>query len=188
MKLRVLALCLLAVMLLSGAAFAQEEPEQAPALRHEDAFPGIEFRFEDMEGESHALSEFYDKPIVLNFWATWCPPCRAEMPGFDELAQEYGEDVHFMMVNLTDGQRDTRESVAAFLEENGFTFPVYLDVDYEGAYGYGVSSIPMTVFFYAGGEIYGAYVGAMDEETLLYYTELMIEDAEELYARQEAAE
>ncbi len=177
--LRRLISCLLAAFLLCAFALADEEDTaQAPATVHPDAVPALDFTFEDMEGNVHSLSEFYEKPIVLNFWATWCPPCRAEMPGFDEISAQYGEEVEFLMVNLTDGQRDTRESVAAFLEENGFSFPVYLDVNYEGAYGYGVSSIPTTVFMYAGGEVYGLWVGAMQEEDLLFYTEYLIEDVE----------
>jgi hypothetical protein len=72
-----------------------------------------------------------------------------------------------MMVDLTDGSRETEEGVRAFLEENGYTFPVYLDTGYDGAVSYGVSSIPMTILVDARGNILGGQIGAVAESALL---------------------
>lgn len=118
------------------------------------------------DGEKVTLYEKLEKPLVLNFWATWCPPCKAEMPAFDALYEEYGEDIEFMMVNLTDGNRDTVDGVKAFLNETGYDFPVYYDSDSVAAYTFGVQSIPMTLFISPDGTLINYHVGAMNEAQL----------------------
>ena len=89
----------------------------------------------DMSGKQVSLDSFKGKTVVLNFWATWCPPCRGEMPEFDELHKEFqktGEAV-LLAVNLTDGRRETPERVAEFLKETGYTMTVLLDEKQEAA-------------------------------------------------------
>lgn len=130
----------------------------------ENAIP--DFRVLDWEGNPVQLYDLLDKPVVINFWATWCNPCCSELPDFDAAYQKYGKDVNFLMVNLTDGQRDTMERVQAFVTDNGFTFPVYFDTEYNAAINYGVSSIPMTVIAYSGGEPYGYKIGTLSAEAL----------------------
>ncbi len=114
----------------------------------DDVYPdAADFTFYDYEGETQNLSDFYGKPIVINFWASWCDPCKDEMPDLDEVYLEYGEDVHFLFVNMTDGDRETEEIVKAFMETGegaAYSFPIYFDHDYDGAITYGVSSIPTT--------------------------------------------
>ena len=131
-----------------------------------DTFAAMDFTVYDAEGNKVSLSDFYGKPILVNFWATWCPPCKAELPDFDRVYADYGEDVVFMMVNMTDGSRDTVESAQAFVSDNGYTFPVYFDRDLDAAYTYGASSIPMTVLIGADANIVGAQVGILTEEQL----------------------
>lgn len=133
-----------------------------------------DFTVLNMAGEEVSLSDFIGKAVVLNFWATWCGPCKSEMPHFETLYQEYGEQVEFMMVNLTDGVQDTAEDVVAFIEDTGYTFPVYLDTELSGAATYGVYSIPMSVFINAEGEIIYYQLGMMSEENLRYVIEFMI--------------
>ena len=111
-----------------------------------------DFKVLDMEGNEVRLSDFFGKPIVLNFWASWCPPCKAELPDFEAACKKYEGKVTFLMVNLTDGQRETVEVAKAFVAEQGYTFPVYFDTKYEAAYLYGLSSIPQTYFISAEGE------------------------------------
>lgn len=120
-----------------------------------------DFEVLDKDGNSVKLSDFRGKPVVLNFWATWCPPCKAELPDFDEAAATYGDKVHFLMVNLTDGGRDTVDGVKAFVAENGYTFPVYFDTTYSAANAYRVYSIPTTYLINADGEIIGRKEGMM---------------------------
>ena len=131
-----------------------------------ETFAAMDFTVYDAEGNKVSLSDFYGKPILVNFWATWCPPCKAELPDFDRVYADYGEDVVFMIVNMTDGSRDTVESAQAFVSDNGYTFPVYFDRDLDAAYTYGASSIPMTVLIDADANIVGAQIGILTEEQL----------------------
>ena len=81
----------------------------------------------DRDGKEVHLSDYIGKPIVLNFWASWCGPCQMEMPDFNEKYQELGEEVQFLMINMTDGSRETVEKASAFIEEQGYGFPVFYD-------------------------------------------------------------
>ena len=130
----------------------------------------------DREGNEVKLSDFFGKPIVLNFWASWCPPCKAELPDFETVFKKYEGKVTFLMVNLTDGQRETVEIAKSFVESQGYTFPVYFDTKYEASYNYGVSSIPQTYFIDAEGNLVayatGMITGSQLEEGIgMIYSE-----------------
>ena len=131
-----------------------------------------DFTMKDEEGNDVRLSDYFDKPAVLNFWASWCPPCRSEMPCFDTAYQEYGEKIHFILVDLTDGSRETEEDAKAFVAEQGFSFPIYFDTTLEGAYSYGVNSIPMTLFLDPDGVLRAYRIGALTEDML--FGELLV--------------
>ena len=79
-----------------------------------------DFTVFDKDGNQVQLSSFFGKPIVLNFWASWCPPCKEEMPDFETAYQNY-DDVQFLMVNMTDGARETMESAQAHVAQQGYT-------------------------------------------------------------------
>ena len=128
-----------------------------------------DFTVLDKDGNTVRLSEKFGKPIVINFWATWCPPCKQELPDFDKLCKEYGDRVVFMMVNLTDGYRDTVDGTKRFVSGKGYTFPVYFDTKDNAASAYNVSSIPQTTFIDANGNVYKTRIGAMSEATLRSY-------------------
>lgn len=116
------------------------------------------------QGDMIALSEIADgKPLVINFWATWCPYCVQELPDFQEIHRVYADRVSFAFVDVTDGTREITENVVAWLSENGFDdLPVYYDIDLEAATMYGARSLPMTVLVSADGEILGVSVGMID--------------------------
>ena len=148
-----------------------EEVEQEPVM-------APDFTVLDGEGKEVKLSDFAGKPVVLNFWATWCGPCKSELPAFDEMYQTYGEDIVFMMLNVTDGSRDTVDSVKAFVEENGFSFPVYYDTQMMAASLYGAYSIPLTAFILPDGTLAGGYRGAISGETLEESIQIVLSMAE----------
>jgi len=125
-----------------------------------------DFTVYDREGNAVKLSDFEGKPVVLNFWASWCGPCKSEMPAFEEAYATYGDQVHFVMVNLTDGWQETQEKAENLLEEQGYTFPVYFDKDQDAARVYGVTGIPTTYFIDAEGYAVAAAQSALRREHL----------------------
>lgn len=146
----------------------------APSLApEEDLAP--DFTVEDGQGEAVSLSDFFGKPIAINLWATWCPPCAGELPAFDRAWEAYGDQVSFLMVNLTDGERDTVEDVKAYVEEAGYSFPVYYDTQFSAAMAYGANSIPMTILIDAHGVIVAGQIGAVDESSLMTALEALVE-------------
>ena len=125
-----------------------------------------DFTVEDNDGNPVKLSDFRGTPVVLNFWASWCGPCKSEMPEFEEAYHTYGDRVQFMMVDLVSGRSETKEMGQAVIAENGYTFPVFFDVNQEASAVYGLSAIPMTCFISAEGEIVMQQVGMLSAEGL----------------------
>ena len=125
-----------------------------------------DFTVYDLEGNAHKLSDFRGKPVLLNFWASWCGPCQMEMPDFQEKYLELGEEVQFLLVNMTDGGRETVDTAANFIENAGYTFPVFYDTDGMAATVYGVYSIPTTYFIDAEGYAIARAPGAIDAQIL----------------------
>ncbi|MBQ9141743.1 MAG: TlpA family protein disulfide reductase [Lachnospiraceae bacterium] len=126
----------------------------------------IDFVMENATGEEVALFDYIGKPVVLNFWASWCGPCKAEIPDFQEAYEKYEGKVTFLMVNMTDGAQETKESATSFIEEQGYTLPFYFDTKLQGAYTYGVYSLPTTFFINGEGEMIAYAQGMIDAETL----------------------
>lgn len=192
---RNLLLAVLAIVLLIGGAYllydrlsgqfgmpqlsAEETPpaEESPAGEQPgegaDGEPAAEeqlapdFTVYDRDGNPVKLSDFRGKPVVLNFWSSRCGPCKSEMPDFQQAYDQLGEEIHFLMVNVTDGSWDTMDSATAFLDESGYTFPVYFDTGLSASAAYGTSSLPVTYFIDAEGRGIAYGRGAMDMETLM---------------------
>ena len=143
----------------------EAETETAEHEEPEDIL-APDFQVYDKDGNAVHLSDFFGKPIVLNFWASWCGPCQSEMPDFNEKYAELGGDVHFVMVNMTDGGRETVETASAFIEKNGYNFPVFFDTTGEAAATYGAYSLPTSFFINAEGHVIAQAVGAIDAATL----------------------
>lgn len=140
----------------------KNSPEATP-----DRIKAPDFTVTDDDGNEVKLSDYIGTPVVLNFWASWCPPCRDEMPHFNKVSEEYEkEELIFLMVDLVDGQRETVEKGKKFVEENKFTFTVLFDTQQDGAATYGIRSIPSTLFIDKEGYIQAGLEGGMDEKTL----------------------
>lgn len=126
--------------------------------------------------EKVKLSDFFGKPIVVNFWATWCGPCRGELPEFEEYYKKYNGEIEFLMVNLTDGYNDTVEGVKEFVKKNNYEFPVYFDIEYSASNTYKLYSIPQTLFIDREGNIIKTYIGMINKDALENYINELKED------------
>ena len=124
------------------------------------------FKSYDDAGNAVSLSDMRGKPVVVNFFASWCGPCKMEMPYFDELYHQYGDQVTFMMVNLCAFGNDTKENGKKMVEQGGWTFPVYFDSDGDAALAYSIRSMPTTIFVGADGELKGRHTGVISREAL----------------------
>lgn len=151
----------------SGTAQETEESEQqlTPA-------PLADLELTDQFGNTHTLSDYKGKVIFLNFWATWCGPCRNEMPDIQKLYEEYsaqGEDAEVVILGIAGpgiGQEGSAEEIADFMEENGYTYPVLMDAGGEMFTRYGISAFPTTFMIDKDGNVYGYVPGQMTENIM----------------------
>ena len=141
----------------------------------DEKIKALDFTLYDQYGKEHKLSNYKGKTIFLNFWATWCPPCREEMPYIDELYKEYNknnDDVVILGVaspNL--GREGEQEYIEKFLEDEGYTFTVVFDDGGSLVYQYGISAFPSTLIIDNKGYINQYVPGAMNKETMKYIIE-----------------
>ncbi len=120
-----------------------------------------DFKLPDLEGEQSSLSDFRGQYVVLNFWATWCPPCRQEMPNLDQFHQKNG-NFTVVAVNI----RDNKQRVQEFMQYNDYQFPILLDQTAEVSSKYQVGVIPTTYFLAPQGKIKKIHRGALTTEQL----------------------
>lgn len=136
-----------------------------------DPIPAPDFTLVDQYGETHSLSDYNGQIIFLNFWATWCPPCREELPYIEELYREYqeaGDDsVAFVGVTFPGlGSEKDVEGVKAFLTENDYTFPVLMDESADLAESYYITAFPTTFIIEADGNVLGYIPGGMTKDIM----------------------
>lgn len=133
---------------------ARAEERQGSVGQDDEAKPepAPDFTVIDSDGNEVKLSDLRGKPVVVNFWASWCGVCKTGMPDFEEAYAAYGDDVHFMMVNLTAGG-ETQDVAQAYIQEKGYTFPVYFDTEMSAASAYGVNAVPVTYLVDAAGNL-----------------------------------
>ena len=136
--------------------------EFKPGMPIKEGVAAPDFTGELMDGTSITLSELQGKPVIINFWATWCGPCVKEMPAFERLKDDFGDKIGIIAVNCG----DDAETVKDFVEENGYTFPVVLDEEYSISMLYPTNSIPYTVVLDAEGKVTHISTGALDADTM----------------------
>ncbi|MGX1902052.1 peroxiredoxin family protein [Thermolongibacillus altinsuensis] len=128
-----------------------------------------DFALQTLDGQTLRLSDLHGKPVIVNFWATWCPPCRAEMPDMQKFYEKYHKKMEIVAVNLM--VRDSREKVDAFIKEYGLTFPVVLDTKGAAMKQYEIQPIPTSFIIDKDGIIRDKFVGPMPYKKMVEYME-----------------
>ncbi len=155
-----------------GAESVKNEEVKTETSEELPVLPAIDFTLTDQYGETHTLSQYKGKTIFLNFWATWCPPCRAEMPDIQKLYETYdteGEDgvIILGIAAPNMGDEGSEEEIKAFLEENEYTYPVLMDITGQLFAGYGIYSFPTTFMIDREGNVFGYVTGQISEEIMI---------------------
>ena len=171
----VLVVAFLGYDALVGRAGSQAEPAGAPGASTGAAGSSDAKYLSDYEavvysetGEPFTFDQIAGgKPLVINFWATWCPYCVQEMPDFQDIYAQYGDKVSFAFVDYADGSRETVEDASAWLADNGFDdLPAYYDTKIEAVQAFGIAAFPTTVVVAADGEVMTITRGAIDPDLM----------------------
>lgn len=154
----------------NNVSTSSNEKKEETKKEEEKKIAAPDFTLYDQYGNKHSLSEYKGKTVFLNFWATWCPPCRGEMPDIEEIYKEYNEnkeDVIILGVASPDTPREgSKEEIADFLEEKGYTFPVVFGEKDSMLYKYSISSFPSTFIIDKEGYVKQYARGAMSKNTM----------------------
>lgn len=127
----------------------------------------LPFSLTTLEGDTVSLEDYRGKKVLLNFWATWCPPCRAEMPDMEEMYKDQkNEDVVVLAVNMTMSE-SSREDVEQFIHDYELTFPILMDEVGEVGHQYEVLSYPTSLFIDSDGVIRSKVIGALSKEHMV---------------------
>jgi thiol-disulfide isomerase/thioredoxin len=156
-----------AVSSVSGAMAQGSAPESASGSATKTDIPMLAdydaMVYTDLNEPMRLTAIADGRPLVMNFWATWCPYCVQEFPDYKTLLSEYGDSVSFAFVDAPGSRGETVEKAQEWLAQNGFEeFPAYYDNDLEASSNFGARSLPTTVVVAANGEIQGASAGAID--------------------------
>lgn len=135
-------------------------PPSTESQEIQDSIDALDFKLTDLNGKEVSLSDYKGKTIYVNFWATWCPPCKQEMPFIQKLYEERKDtDLVILTVDLQENQ----SIVKKFMTDNKYTFPVLLDKDGEVASTYGIQSIPLSILIDENFKIVSAREGSMED-------------------------
>lgn len=162
-----IALIALAGLLGVGWTYVSRETAAGPTMLTTAPYIGNlapDFTLQTIDGQTVALSDFTARstPVVLNFWATWCPPCRIEMPLFDNAARLYGGDVAILGLN----QAESAAIIEAYARENDLSYPLLVDGDMKVNNLYGVLNLPTTIFIDKNGIVREVFIGTMSQAVL----------------------
>ena len=146
----------------AGQDAVTDEPaaDDGPAEDVGDTAP--QMSFEDFDGRTTSMADFEGRPTVVNFWASWCPPCIAEMPDLEAVFQEFDGDVAFLGLNT----QDTREQADRLVEQTGVTYDLALDPDGALARAFGLFTMPTTYFVDADGNVVSRHGGILTADQL----------------------
>lgn len=148
----------------SNIANKEKEKNKEKTTKEKKKAPN--FKVLNQNGQEVTLHDTLGKPVVINFWSSKCPPCRKEMPDFDDVYKIYKDKVNFMMIDSIGAFGETKEDGAAMVKENGFSFPVYFDEDQSAQRTYGIYSYPTTYILDKDGNLLKGQSGLLTSEVL----------------------
>lgn len=154
----------------SGSAGGSDDNTETDSVGLQVGNIAPDFQLETLEGEKIKLSELRGQRVMVNFWATWCPPCRAEVPDLQKFYEN--KDIEILAVNLT-GTESSRSDVRTFAEEFGMTFPILMDENTKVANQYQIQPIPSSFMIDSDGRIQFKALGAMNYEMMVQEFEKM---------------
>ncbi|MBY0120524.1 redoxin domain-containing protein [Bacillus sp. S/N-304-OC-R1] len=154
---------LMAIVIVQAQGKEDSNNEQVPGIRVGLKAP--DFELKDLDGKAVRLSDFKGKKVMLNFWATWCPPCKAEMPAMQKFFEESGDEIVILAVNI-----DPENNVAGFVKQMGVQFPVLLDKNEQVNSKYKILSIPTTFFIDENGIIKHKHLSVMTIDMMRKYS------------------
>ncbi|WP_188455332.1 peroxiredoxin family protein [Virgibacillus oceani] len=157
-------------MITSPPKDSEEEVKESDEVGLEKGEFAPDFELETLEGERVRLSDYKGKRVLVNFWATWCPPCRAEIPDLEKLYDK--KDVTILAVNLTESEK-SENNITDFVEKFGMTFPVLMDVNSDVSSAYRVQAYPTSYMIDSNGRIQFIALGAMNYDRMVQELEKM---------------
>lgn len=145
------------------------------STKEADELKAADFIVYDEDLKEVKLSDYKGIPVVLNFWASWCPPCKSEMISFNEMSKKYSKDkVAILMINLTDGQRETMSIASKYIKDNNYNMKVLFDNKMDAANIYNILAIPRTIFINKDGYIVKDKSGEITKEELESQIKLLL--------------
>ncbi|CDQ20637.1 redoxin domain-containing protein [Halobacillus karajensis] len=154
----------------NGEMVAENSATEKAAVGLEKGQQAPDFTLQTLSGEETSLSDYRGKKVMINFWATWCPPCRAEMPDMQKFSEK--EDIQILAVNLTETESSVK-GVQDFADEFGLTFPILLDKDDSVANKYEINPVPTSIFVNEEGKISSVMLGVMNYDRMVQRLEEM---------------
>lgn len=153
--------------MLSGQVDDRGDSNATSATQEHDALQLAQFDatvYDDDNAPVTLTTLAENKPLVINFWATWCPYCLQEMDDFQAIYDDYKDKVNFAFIDATDGQRETVDMARAWMADNGHTLPVYYDTKLDAVSAFGLQAYPTTVLVSAQGEVLTISAGVIDPD------------------------
>lgn len=163
------------ILILIGFIFYMNQAETTPReARPEVGFLAPDFTLTNESGQDVTLSQFKGKPVFINLWASWCPPCKEEMPYIQEAYTKYKDQVVFLGINETGA--DNKEEAIDFMKSNNYEMPILFDYDLAISNIYRANTIPTSFFIDKEGVIKVKHRGAMSYEQIESYIKTVLEE------------
>ncbi len=163
----------LGIVLFISLISSQASPQEYTAIPVEVNYPAPDLRLNDLRGKPVSVKDYLGKVTLVNMWATWCPPCKAEMPTLEAFYKKYKDD-GFIIVGINDGEAP--HVVASFVQDFGLTFPIWLDQQYLSEKAFKTINLPSSFVIDRNGTIRLMWIGAISKKALENYVSPIVKE------------